>query len=97
MLTYLKDHIIEEVDGAIDYMKKALEYKGTSEGCMFRKMSEMELEHANYLTHMFHKTEKPEDMTDADYAAVQKAVLDKYVTAMGQYEAMKKLYWKNND
>ena len=97
MLTYLKDHIIEEVDGAIDYMKKALEFKGTPEGCKFRRMSEMELEHANALTEMFKDEKKPATMSDADYADTQKTVLDKYITAMGQYEAMKKLYWKNMD
>lgn len=95
MLKYLKEHIIEEIDGAIDYMEKALEYKGTTHGCTFRAMSEMELEHANKLTHMFKSQEKPEDMTDADYANCQKEVLDKYVNSMATIEAMKKLYWKN--
>ena len=93
MLTYLKDHILEEVDGAVDYMTKALEHKGTKEGCTFRKMAEMELEHANALTKMFRDTEKPENMTGDEYAAAQKAVLDKYITAMGHIEAMKKLYY----
>ena len=95
MLKYLKDHILEEIDGAIDYMTKAIEHKGTSEGCTFRKMAEMELEHANALTHMFKDTEKSSDMSNEDYAAIQKAVLDKYINAMTQIEAMKKIYWKN--
>lgn len=94
MLKYLKEHIIDEIDGAIDYMTKAVEHKGTQEGCTFRMMSEAELDHANKLTGMFKNTAKPEDMSDADYAETQKAVLDKYVTAMGQIESMKKLYWK---
>ena len=94
MLKYLKEHIVEEIDGALDYMSKALEHKGTPEGCTFRRMSEMELEHANALTKMFKDTEKPEGMTDSDYAEAQKAVLDKYVNAMGTIEAMKKIYWK---
>ena len=95
MLKYLKDHILEEVDGAVDYMTKALEHKGTKDGCTFRKMAEMELEHANALTKMFRDTEKPNDMTSEEYAATQKAVLDKYITAMGHIEAMKKLYYSN--
>ena len=96
MLKYLKDHIIEEIDGALDYMSKALEHKGTYMGCTFRKMSEMELEHANALTKMFKDTDKPDEMSSAEYADTQKAVLDKYVTAMGKIEAMKKLYWNND-
>lgn len=95
MLKYLKDHILEEVDGAVDYMTKALEHKGTKDGCTFRKMAEMELEHANALTKMFRDTEKPNDMTSEEYAATQKAVLDKYITAMGHIESMKKLYYSD--
>lgn len=94
MLKFLKEHIVEEIDDAITYMTKAVENKGTSEGCTFRKMADMELEHANALTKMFKEEEKPDDMTSAEYAEVQKGVLDKYITAMGQIEAMKKLYWK---
>ena len=92
MLMYLKNHIVDEINGALDYMQKAIEHKGTYEGCTFRSMSEAELEHANKLTHMFRSAEKPSDMTDKEYADAQKSVLDAYVDAMGQIEAMKKLY-----
>lgn len=92
MLKYLKDHIIEEIDGAMDYMTKAIELKGNPNSCTFKRMSEMELEHANAMVLMFKKTDKPDDMTDAEYASTQKAVLDKYIEAMAKYEAMKKLY-----
>lgn len=94
MLKYLKDHIVDEVEGAVDYMEKAIERKGTAEGAQFRKMSEMELEHANALVKMFRNTPKPEDMKDADYADCQKEVLNTYVDAMGKLEAMKALYMK---
>lgn len=94
MLKYLKDHIVDEVEGAVDYMEKAIERKGTAEGAQFRKMSEMELEHANALVKMFRNTPKPEDMKDADYAECQKEVLNTYVDAMGKLEAMKALYMK---
>ena len=93
MLTYLKNRILEEINDALDYMKKAVEYKGTTDGCTFRKMSEMELEHANALTRMFKNTEKPSGMADNDYATTQKAVLDAYINAMGTIDTMKKLYW----
>ena len=94
MLKYLKGHIVDEVEGAIDYMEKAIERKGTAEGAQFRKMSEMELEHANALVKMFRNTPKPEDTKDADYADCQKEVLNTYVDAMGKLEAMKALYMK---
>lgn len=93
MLTYLKDHILDEVDDALDYMSKAIEHKGTPDGCTFRKMSEMELEHANALTKMFKDEKKPEGMTDEEYGTTQKQVLDKYIDAMSKYEAMKKIYY----
>ena len=94
MLKYLKDHIVDEVEGAVDYMEKAIEHKGTPEGTMFRQMSEMELEHANALVRMFRNTPKPDDMKDAEYAECQKEVLDTYVDAMGRFETMKALYVK---
>lgn len=92
MLKYLKEHIMEEIDGAMDYMTKAIEHKGTNEGCTFRMMSNNELEHATALTSMFRNTEKPSGMTDAEYAQCQKDVLDKYVDSMSKIESMKKLY-----
>lgn len=92
MLKYLKDHIIEEIDGAMDYMTKAIELKGTPHGCTFKKMAEMELEHANAMVHMFKDMNKPDNMSDAEYGETQKAVLDKYINAMGTIENMKRLY-----
>lgn len=94
MLNYLKEHITEEIDGAMDYMAKAVENKGTSDGCIFKKMADMELEHANALTKMFEKQKKPSNITDADYGTAQKAVLDKYINSMSKIEAMKKLYYQ---
>lgn len=93
-ITYLKDKIIDEVDGAIEYMTKAIEHKGTTDGCTFRKMSEMELEHANALTKMLKEQEKPEGMTDEEYGNTYKMALDKYADSMAKYEAMKKIYYQ---
>ena len=93
MHKYLHDHIVEEIDGAVDYWSKAVEHKGTDMGCMFRRMAEMELEHANALTKMFTKAEKPKSVTDADYVAMYKGILDAYSEGMGKVEALKKLYW----
>lgn len=93
MLKYLKDHILEEIEGALDYMEKAVTYKGTDWGCMFYKMSAMELDHANHLVKMFNATKKPSNVTDAEHAAMNKEILEAYSTSMGKVEAMKKLYW----
>lgn len=93
MLEYLKSQITEEIEGAIDYMAKAVEYKSKAWGQKFYNMSMTELEHANCLTKMFIAEEKPTEMTDSAYAQLQKAVLDSYSIGMNKIEAMKKLYW----
>ena len=93
MLEYLKKHILEEVDGAVDYWTKAVEHKKDEWGCLFRKMGDMELEHANALTKMFMKTDKPKTVTEAEYTEMHKAILDAYANGMSKVEAMKKLYW----
>ena len=67
MLEYLKNHIIEELKGAEDYWQKALENKSNEWGHLFHQMAEMELEHANALTKIFNKTDKPKSVTDKEY------------------------------
>lgn len=93
MLEYLKDHILEEIDDANDYMTKAVEHKGTACGETFRALSEAETTHANRLYHIFSKQEKPAEMPDSKYSEMLKGILDKYSTGMAKYEALKKLYW----
>lgn len=93
MMEYLKNHILEEIDGAIDYMEKAIEFKGTDKGYIFRQMSEAEAHHANTLTKIFNSMDKPDEVNDAHYADMNKEILNKYSTSMGKLEAMKKLYW----
>ena len=39
MLAYLKDHILEEIEGAMDYMSKAIEHKKDPCGEKFYAMS----------------------------------------------------------
>lgn len=93
MLDYLKKHILEEIDGAIDYYEKAIEKKGTQCGPTFFKMAGMEVEHANALTRMFNEKEKPENVSDAEYSKMYKEVLEKYADSMAKIEHLKKLYW----
>ena len=93
MLEYLHKHILEEIEGAEDYMTKALEHKGKSCGATFYNMAMMELDHANKLTKMYNSFEKPKDITDAEYSVMIKGILDAYSTGMAKIEQMKKLYW----
>ena len=96
MHEYLSKHIHEEIEGAMDYMTKALEWKAknTDIAHKFYKMSEMELEHANCLTKMFNSMDKPDNVTDADFSAMYKTILDAYTQSMSKIEAMKKLFWE---
>lgn len=93
MLKYLASHITEELEGAVDYMTKAVEHKSHDCGETFYHMSMMELEHANALLKMFRKQERPKAMTDADYGELHKQILDSYTDSMSKIEAMRKLYW----
>ena len=97
MHEYLSNHVREEVEGAIDYLTKALELKIKHPALAqkFYKMSEMEVEHANCLTKMFNCIEKPESMSDADYSNLQKNIIDVYTQSMSKIENMKKLFLEN--
>ena len=52
---YFKDHICEELDGACDYIKKAIELKAMDAAMakIFMEMSAAELNHATQLHKMF--------------------------------------------
>lgn len=93
MLEYLKKHIPEEIDGAMDYYEKAIDKKKSWCGPVFYRMAEMEVEHANALTKMFTEAEKPESVTDAEYSKMHKEILEKYAESMAKIEHLKKLYW----
>ena len=95
MLEYLKERIVDEVNDALNYMTKAVELKGHDCSCqVFYKASLNEAEHANWMTKLFISMEKPESVSDADYAKMQKEILETYATSMGKLEALKKLYWQ---
>lgn len=74
-------------------MSKAVENKHKSCGSTFYNLAEGELSHANHLLRTFRTVEKPETVTDADYSAMMKFILDAYSEDMGKFEAMKKVYW----
>lgn len=96
MHRYLSKHITEEIEGAIDYLTKAIELKATSPewALKFYKMSEMEVEHANCMTKMFNSAPKPDDISDSEFSEMQKSIIDSYSQSMTKIEHMKKLYWE---
>lgn len=93
MLDYIKDHIIEELHGAVDYWTKALENKGTDTGMLFKHMADAEIEHANTLTKMLKHVEVPKSLSSKTEIDPYKEILDEYTIAMNKIEAIKKLYW----
>lgn len=97
MLEYLKNHIKEEVEGAIDYYTKAIELKKTHPewAAKFFTMAGMEVEHANCMTKMFNTMHKPEDVSIDDYSKMQTEVIDVYTMSMSKIETLKKMYWSN--
>lgn len=93
MLKYLKDRILDELADAVAYMEKAVEHKKTDIGKLFCRMSKNETEHANVLYKIYSNTEKPATVTDAEYSAMTKAIMDAYQSGMERIETAKKLYW----
>lgn len=95
MHEYLRSHIREEIEGAIDYMSKAIELKKAKPewATKFFRMSEMEVEHATCMTKMFNSVDKPEEVTSEDFSSMQKDIIDVYTTSMSKIETMKKIYW----
>ena len=92
MLDYIKEHIIEELEGAVDYWTKALESNGTNNSILFKHMAEAEIEHANTLTKMLKHVEVSKDSKQNE-DNIYKDILEEYTTAMNKIEAIKKLYW----
>ena len=88
----IKNQIVEELNDAVHYITMAEEEKGTECGSLLHMISKNELEHANILLKIFNKIEKPEIVTDAEYAAMHKEILESYTEIMPKYEAIKKLY-----
>lgn len=95
MLKYLKDHILEEIGGAIDYLEKAIELKGTkpNAAAKFYRMSEMEIEHANCMTKMLGEFKMDNDSSDSEAKELYSGILDAYSNSMAKIEALKKLYY----
>jgi len=95
MLKYLKDHILEEIEGSIDYLEKAIELKSTQHSnaaAKFYRMSEMEIEHANCMTKMLGEFKMDNDSSDSEAKELYSGILEAYSNSMAKIEALKKLY-----
>ena len=88
---YLRDHIMEELEGAKDYMTKALELKETYPAWAqkFCKMAEMETEHANCMNKMFASMG---DTEDPCHDSMYKDILEAYTKYMTEISTMKKMF-----
>lgn len=94
MLAYLKKHILEEIDDANDYMRKAAEHKGTTCGETFMALAKMETQHASALYKMFRNTAKPSSVSDKEYSDMLSEILNGYSDGMEKFEAYKKIYYE---
>ena len=78
-LDYFKEQICEELDGAIGYIKHAIEIKSmnSSWGKMLAEMSEAEMGHAKNLYKMFMEYYKK--LTETEGEKIKSEYFDKYV------------------
>lgn len=92
MCEYIRDHIIEELEGAKDYMTKAIELKEKYPAWAqkFYKMAEMEVEHANCMNKIFASMG---DSDDPCHDSMYKEVLEAYTKYMTDVSSMKKIYY----
>lgn len=94
---YLKDHICEELDGAQDYLMKALNIKEDHPewAKSFYEMSNMELEHARSLYKMFMEYFKQinTDPTLESYMTpFRDNVMKKFTERVGAIKYMQEMY-----
>ena len=93
MHNYIKNHILEELEGAADYWTKAVDYKGTRIGETFKNMAEAELEHANSLLEIFNKLETNDYYIEEE---MYREILDAYSKAMYKIAKLERLYKKED-
>ena len=93
MHNYIKNHIIEELEGATDYWSKAVNYKGTRIGETFKNMAEAELEHANSLLEIFNKLETNNYYIEEK---MYREILDAYSDKMYKIAKLERLYKKED-
>lgn len=93
MHEYIKEHILEELEGAADYWTKAVDYKNSRIGETFKNMAEAELEHANSLLEIFNTLEPYNDYIED---RMYKDILNAYGKAMYKIAQLERLYKKED-
>lgn len=93
MHEYIKEHILEELEGATDYWTKAVDYKNSRIGETFKNMAEAELEHANSLLEIFNTLEPYNDYIED---RMYKDILNAYGKAMYKIAQLERLYKKED-
>ena len=91
MCEYFRDQIIDEFEGAKDYLTKAIEMKESKPkwACKFYKMAEMEIEHANCLNKMFINMG---DSEEPCHDSIYREILEAYTKYMTEISAMERMY-----
>lgn len=91
---YFKDQICEELEGACDYLKKAMDtstaHPEWSEH--FKNMAEMEQQHATTLYKMFMEMYTETQGKDAYMSAIRDSIMDCFSLRMRKIEDLKSAY-----
>lgn len=93
-ILYYNNQIRDELDGACDYIQRAITCKDTNSdrASTFAKMSEMELDHASKLLDMFKEDYNKEDTSDSIYPQIKQLLLNMYAEYYAKVTHMQELY-----
>lgn len=91
---YYNNQIKDELDGACDYIQRAIDCKETNSdrASTFAKMSEMELCHASELLNMFKEDYSKEATSDSIYPQIKQTLLNMYAEYYAKVKYMQELY-----
>lgn len=93
-ILYYNNQIRDELDGACDYIQRAITCKDTNSdrASAFAKMSEMELDHASKLLDMFKEDYSKENTSDPIYPQIKQLLLNMYAEYYAKVTHMQELY-----
>lgn len=93
-ILYYNNQIRDELDGACDYIQRAIDCKDTNSdrAATFAKMSEMEMEHASKLLDMFKEDYSKEETSDSIYSQIKQLLLNMYAESYAKVKHMQELY-----
>ena len=93
-ILYYNNQIRDELDGACDYIQRAITCKDTNSdrASTFAKMSEMELDHASKLLDMFKEDYSKEATSDSIYSQIKQLLLNMYAESYAKVKYMQELY-----